>query len=62
MKLNRAMRRAAKSKRGGKQYMQSSKDMNANINKIFVKGNPGLRKSMRNKGSTFKAFNKNTGE
>ena len=50
------MRRAAKSKRGGKKYMQSSKEINSNINKLFGKGSPGLRKSMRQTDNTFKAY------
>ena len=62
MKLNRAMRRAAKSKRGGKRYMQSSKEVNSNINKLFGKGSPGLRKGMRQANNTFKAYKNETSD
>lgn len=45
--MNRAMRRIAKSKRGGKRYMQSSREANSAINKVFAK--QSMRKSIRNK-------------
>ena len=45
--MNRAMRRIAKSKRGGKRYMQSTKEANSAINKVFAK--QSMRKSIRNK-------------
>lgn len=52
--MNRAQRRAAKSKRGGKQYMESSKQVGNKNTKAFAK--KSLRKSMRNSGATFKAY------
>ena len=45
--MNRAMRRIAKSKRGGKRYMQSTKEANSAINKVFAK--QSMRKSVRTK-------------
>ena len=52
--MNRAQRRAAKSKRGGKKYMESSKQVGNKNTKMFAK--KILRKSMRNSSATFKAY------
>jgi len=52
--MNRAQRRAAKSKRGGKQYMESSKQTYDKNRKLFA--NKSLRKKMRNSGATFQAY------
>ncbi len=41
------MRRAAKSKKGGKKYMQTSAYANHEINKVFRK--PRMRQSLRRK-------------
>jgi len=45
--MNRAMRRAAKSKRGGKKYMQTTAYANSEINSVFRK--PNMRQSLRRK-------------
>ena len=45
--MNIAMRRAAKSKKGGKKYMQTSAYANHEINKVFRK--PRMRQSLRRK-------------
>tara|TARA_R100001510_G_scaffold4269_1_gene3389 strand:+ start:432 stop:608 length:177 start_codon:yes stop_codon:yes gene_type:complete len=45
--MNRAMRRAAKSKKGGKKYMQTTAYTNHQANKVF--GNPRMRQSLRRK-------------
>ena len=52
--INRAQRRAAKSKRGGKQYMESSRQVSNKNTKTFAK--KSLRKIMRTSGATFKAY------
>ncbi len=41
------MRRAAKSKRGGKKYMQTTAYANSEINSVFRK--PNMRQSLRRK-------------
>tara|TARA_B100001113_G_C20977410_1_gene564525 strand:+ start:750 stop:914 length:165 start_codon:yes stop_codon:yes gene_type:complete len=41
------MRRAAKSKKGGKKYMQTTAYTNHQANKVF--GNPRMRQSLRRK-------------
>jgi len=48
--MNRAMRRATKSKRGGKKYMQTSAFANSEINSVFRK--PNMRQSLRRKQGT----------
>jgi len=48
--MNRAMRRATKSKRGGKKYMQTTAFANSEINSVFRK--PNMRQSLRRKQGT----------
>jgi len=52
--MNRAQRRAAKSKRGGKRYMESSKQVRDKNTKAFAK--KSLRKMMRSSSATFEAY------